>query len=73
MADALDSKSSDRKIVWVQVPPPAHRLNRVLLGESNLVQEKVVCALKRMETLKNELYLSTIRQQIETLLGSIGS
>ena len=23
MADALDSKSSDRKIVWVQVPPPA--------------------------------------------------
>ena len=22
MADALDSKSSDRKIVWVQVPPP---------------------------------------------------
>ena len=24
MADALDSKSSDRKIVWVQVPPPAH-------------------------------------------------
>ena len=25
MADALDSKSSDRKIVWVQVPPPALR------------------------------------------------
>ena len=25
MADALDSKSSDRKIVWVQVPPPASR------------------------------------------------
>ena len=24
MADALDSKSSDRKIVWVQVPPPAN-------------------------------------------------
>src|SRR5216684_5449826 len=23
MADALDSKSSDRKIVWVQPPPPA--------------------------------------------------
>lgn len=22
MADALDSKSSDRKVVWVQVPPP---------------------------------------------------
>ncbi len=26
MADALDSKSSDRKIVWVQVPPPANLL-----------------------------------------------
>jgi hypothetical protein len=22
MADALDSKSSNRKVVWVQVPPP---------------------------------------------------
>lgn len=22
MADALDSKSSGRKVVWVQVPPP---------------------------------------------------
>ena len=22
MVDALDSKSSDRKIVWVRVPPP---------------------------------------------------
>ncbi len=24
MADALDSKSSDRKVVWVQVPPPVY-------------------------------------------------
>ena len=24
LADALDSKSSDRKIVWVRAPPPAH-------------------------------------------------
>jgi hypothetical protein len=23
LADALDSKSSDRKIVWVRAPPPA--------------------------------------------------
>jgi hypothetical protein len=23
LADALDSKSSDRKIVWVRSPPPA--------------------------------------------------
>jgi hypothetical protein len=25
LADALDSKSSDRKIVWVRAPPPAFR------------------------------------------------
>ena len=25
LADALDSKSSDRKIVWVRAPPPAER------------------------------------------------
>jgi hypothetical protein len=25
LADALDSKSSDRKIVWVRAPPPALR------------------------------------------------
>jgi hypothetical protein len=30
MADALDSKSSDRKIVWVQVPPPV--LTRLTLS-----------------------------------------
>ena len=29
LADALDSKSSDRKIVWVRAPPPA--ITRVLL------------------------------------------
>src|ERR1700686_3253658 len=29
MADALDSKSSDRKIVWVQVPPPANPRCRI--------------------------------------------
>ena len=26
LADALDSKSSDRKIVWVRAPPPASPL-----------------------------------------------
>jgi hypothetical protein len=26
LADALDSKSSDRKIVWVRAPPPANSL-----------------------------------------------
>jgi hypothetical protein len=32
MADALDSKSSNRKIVWVQVPPPV-LFTRVCCGE----------------------------------------
>src|SRR6267378_309738 len=30
LADALDSKSSDRKIVWVRAPPPAIPLKRVV-------------------------------------------
>lgn len=31
LADALDSKSSDRKIVWVRSPPPAARFSIVKL------------------------------------------
>src|SRR5207302_2658754 len=34
LADALDSKSSDRKIVWVRAPPPANRLNLSLTREN---------------------------------------
>ena len=34
LADALDSKSSDRKIVWVRAPPPAVRLNLSLTREN---------------------------------------
>jgi len=30
LADALDSKSSDRKIVWVRAPPPASRVPSIL-------------------------------------------
>src|SRR2546430_12105578 len=40
MADALDSKSSDRKIVWVQVPPPADCLCQVVFykrGQSRIL------------------------------------
>src|SRR5260370_16218187 len=36
MADALDSKSSDRKIVWVQVPPPADCLCQVVFYKMRL-------------------------------------
>ena len=43
MADALDSKSSGRKVVWVQVPPPVLLLpiivgNPVLTHSSPLGQ-----------------------------------
>ena len=31
LADALDSKSSDRKIVWVRAPPPASLFARSVL------------------------------------------
>jgi hypothetical protein len=34
LADALDSKSSDRKIVWVRAPPPADRLTTSLAREN---------------------------------------
>jgi hypothetical protein len=34
LADALDSKSSDRKIVWVRAPPPAVRLTLSLTREN---------------------------------------
>ena len=30
MADALDSKSSGRKVVWVQVPPPVLLISKDL-------------------------------------------
>jgi hypothetical protein len=34
LADALDSKSSDRKIVWVRAPPPADGLTASLAREN---------------------------------------
>jgi|YelNatPaOPRAMG01_1025707.scaffolds.fasta_scaffold04755_10 hypothetical protein len=33
LADALDSGSSDRKVVWVQVPSPAIKIVGVKLDE----------------------------------------
>jgi hypothetical protein len=35
LADALDSKSSDRKIVWVRAPPPANSPKRFLPRKVN--------------------------------------
>jgi hypothetical protein len=37
LADALDSKSSDRKVVWVRAPPPADRLTDILRERINRV------------------------------------
>jgi hypothetical protein len=34
LADALDSKSSDRKVVWVRAPPPADRVTISLEREN---------------------------------------
>ena len=31
LADALDSKSSDRKVVWVRAPPPAVKVFESML------------------------------------------
>jgi hypothetical protein len=36
LADALDSKSSDRKIVWVRSPPPAMPLQRRVTSVNSL-------------------------------------
>jgi hypothetical protein len=38
LADALDSKSSDRKIVWVRSPPPAFSLTISLVIAACLIQ-----------------------------------
>jgi hypothetical protein len=45
LADALDSKSSDRKIVWVRAPPPAmtlkHRFIQVNLKPRAKIPRRV--------------------------------
>ena len=50
MADALDSKSSDRKIVWVQVPPPADRLKPYFAYEKPIEDEQNQLRTKTHET-----------------------
>ncbi len=39
MADALDSKSSYRKIVWVQVPPPVFLLLDGLINNNGPIKK----------------------------------
>ena len=45
LADALDSKSSDRKIVWVRSPPPAVRAKRGLLNRLRNRARRIVSGL----------------------------
>jgi hypothetical protein len=53
LADALDSKSSDRKIVWVRAPPPADSLSLSHWKGNAVVtipmrrQEKIALSLTR--------------------------
>src|SRR5437016_12764963 len=46
LADALDSKSSDRKIVWVRSPPPAVRAKRGLLNRLRNRARRIVSGLR---------------------------
>jgi len=41
LADALDSKSSDRKIVWVRAPPPASPLKCFFMREDPVSSVKI--------------------------------
>jgi hypothetical protein len=47
MADALDSKSSGRKAVWVRLPPPAPTLScNIFLVHSFIRSVHLCCRLK---------------------------
>src|SRR5438105_4540879 len=63
LADALDSKSSDRKIVWVRSPPPALLLNAILRGKIDQRYRFSGCESCRTKTHSFTFYLATIRQQ----------
>jgi hypothetical protein len=53
LADALDSKSSDRKIVWVRAPPPAIFFSErwaLDVGRSTFDRRGRICVPPRRET-----------------------
>src|SRR5947207_7462811 len=60
---SLDSKSSDRKIVWVRSPPPAFSLHAGLRGKIECYRDKSRIASSRTKTQRFTLYSSTNRQQ----------
>ena len=70
LADALDSKSSDRKIVWVRSPPPAFSRHPCLRGEIGCYPEKPYLASSRTRTHRFTFYSSTICQQLLLLVTS---
>src|SRR5204862_1636209 len=69
LADALDSKSSDRKIVWVRSPPPACSCAHVLRGKIGCYRNKPYLTSSRTKTHRFTFYSSTVCQQL--LLGPV--
>src|SRR5207248_4654753 len=59
-----DSKSSDRKIVWVRSPPPAFSLHAGLRGKIECYRDKSRIASSRTKTQRLTFYSSTNRQQL---------
>ena len=65
MADALDSKSSDRKIVWVQVPPPADRLRPYFTYGKSIEGERNQLRAKTHETAsKRKLFVNHLSANV---------
>src|SRR5438034_6137890 len=62
LADALDSKSSDRKIVWVRAPPPARFFKRWNLSVQRWTFAGVsssVCRQKKSRDASTSLGMTT--------------
>ncbi len=51
LADALDSKSSDRKIVWVRAPPPAEnlKLSSTRKNQSGIATDRIRSGAKEKD------------------------
>src|SRR6266480_4888030 len=65
LADALDSKSSDRKIVWVRAPPPARFFKRWNLSVQRWTFAGVsssVCRQKKSRDASTSLGIDNIRK-----------
>src|SRR4029077_15532884 len=63
LADALDSKSSDRKIVWVRAPPPALPFKMHFTMENLSKMQQGRFARSRTRRHRFAIYSSTSRQR----------